>query len=100
MAKSKIVKNGQLYTGILDFTTNLNIPDVPPSNTASFGHPWKSYLTSHFSIGIHVSYGHCTSTHKYSTKVQDLPSKWSKSTSWVNVLCYIPSLENGNTQIK
>ena len=30
MVKSKIVKNG-----ILDFTTNLNIPDVPPLNTAS-----------------------------------------------------------------
>ena len=28
MAKSKIVKNGQLYAGISDFTTNLNIPDV------------------------------------------------------------------------
>ena len=32
MAKSKIVKNGQVYPGISDFTTNLNIPDVPPSN--------------------------------------------------------------------
>ena len=39
MAKSKIVKNGQLYPGISDFTTNLNIPDVPPSNTVSFGQP-------------------------------------------------------------
>ena len=60
MAKSKIVKNSQLYPGISDFTTNLNIPDIPPSNTASFGHPWKSYLTSHFPIGIHFSYGDCT----------------------------------------
>ena len=40
------------------------IPDVPPSNTATFGHPWKSYLTSHFSIEIHISYGQCTSNEK------------------------------------
>ena len=33
----------------------------PTTNTASFGHPWKSYFTSHFFIGIHFSYGHCTS---------------------------------------
>ena len=39
MAKSKIVRNGQLYPGISDFIINLNIPDVPSSNTASFGHP-------------------------------------------------------------
>ena len=39
MAKSKIVKNGQLYPGISVFTTNLNIPDVPPSKTDSFGQP-------------------------------------------------------------
>ena len=39
MAKSKIVKNGQLHPGISDFRINLNIPDVPLSNTASFGHP-------------------------------------------------------------
>ena len=69
MAKSKIVKNGQLYPGILDFTTNLNIPDVPPSNPASFGHPLKSYLTSHFLIGIHFSYGHCTSSFKLVIKI-------------------------------
>ena len=37
MVKSKIVKNSQLYPGISDFTANINIPDVPPSNTASFG---------------------------------------------------------------
>ena len=61
MAKSKKVKNGQLYPGISDFTTNLNIPDVPPSNTASFGHLWKSYLASHFSMTIHTFYGQCTS---------------------------------------
>ena len=35
MAKSKIVK---ISDYISDFITNLNIPDVPPSNTASFGH--------------------------------------------------------------
>ena len=40
------------------------IPDVPPSNTASFSHPWNSYLTSHFSIHIHTSYGQCTSSNK------------------------------------
>ena len=39
MAKSIIIKNGQLYPEISDFTTNLNIPDVPLSNTAPFGHP-------------------------------------------------------------
>ena len=59
MAKSKKVKNSP---GISDFTTNLNIPDVLPSNTALFGHPRKSYLTSHFSVGIHISHGHCTSS--------------------------------------
>ena len=64
MSKSKIVKNGQLYHGISDFPPNLNIPDVPPSNTASFGHQSKIYLTSHFSIGIHIYYGHCTSYSK------------------------------------
>ena len=50
------------YNGIVKSSQTANyIPDVPPSNTASFGHPWKSYLTSHFSIGIHASYGQCTS---------------------------------------
>ena len=55
------IKNSQLYPGISNFTTNLNIPDVSPSNTASLGHPWKSYLTPQFSIGIHTSYGQYTS---------------------------------------
>ena len=42
--------------------------EVPPSNTASFGHPWKSYLTSHFSIGINTSHGQCTSNNE--SKIQ------------------------------
>ena len=67
---SKIVKNGQLYPGTSDFTTNLNIPNVPPSNTASFDHPWKTYLNSHFSIGIYTSYGYCTS-HKNLVSMRD-----------------------------
>ena len=64
MVKSKVVKNGQLYPRISNFTTNLNIPEVSSSNTASFGHPWKSYLTCHFSIGKQTFYWQCTTFRK------------------------------------
>ena len=52
MVKSKAVKTHQLYPWCLTFKHT----DGPP-----FGHPQNSFLTSHYSIGIHASYGQCTS---------------------------------------
>ena len=38
LAKSQNIQKHSSYQST-NFTTSLNVPDVPPSNTASLGHP-------------------------------------------------------------
>ena len=74
-----IVKNGKLYPGISNFTTNLNIPDIPPHWTIHE----KATVKYQIIVGAFICFNHLT----------DQAFIWDQAAIWNRRLKFL-SLKN------